>query len=207
MRFFTPPPVFDATAPVTQAVGDAAAVGTAITVPHRDHKHGMPATYTPAAHGSTHPAAGSDAAFPGCSAVTNAPQTINSTTSTAVAFAAEQWDDAAFHDNVTNNSRMTIPTTGRYVVIANIIWDAQTLGVVTELVMFITVNGSELAGSRVVVPPTTSFAALAQGMCITKELNLNATDYVEVKVYHDKTAAGTLTIGTSLASTFSIRRT
>jgi len=34
---------FDATAPVTQAFGDAAAVGTAGTAARRDHKHGMPA--------------------------------------------------------------------------------------------------------------------------------------------------------------------
>ncbi len=33
---------FDATAPTTQAVGDAAAVGTATTAPHRDHKHAWP---------------------------------------------------------------------------------------------------------------------------------------------------------------------
>lgn len=34
---------FDATAPVTQAYSDVAAVGTAAVAARRDHKHGMPA--------------------------------------------------------------------------------------------------------------------------------------------------------------------
>ncbi len=37
---------FDATAPTTQAFGDAAAVGTAAVAARRDHKHAMPATPT-----------------------------------------------------------------------------------------------------------------------------------------------------------------
>ncbi len=36
-------PVHDSTAPVTQAFGDAASAGTALTAAHRDHRHGMPA--------------------------------------------------------------------------------------------------------------------------------------------------------------------
>ena len=35
---------FDATAPSTQALGDSAVVGTAVTAAHRDHKHAMPST-------------------------------------------------------------------------------------------------------------------------------------------------------------------
>lgn len=35
--------IHDGTAPVTQAIGDAAAAGTSLLAAHRDHKHGMPA--------------------------------------------------------------------------------------------------------------------------------------------------------------------
>lgn len=38
--------VFDATVPVTQALGDAAATGSAVAAARRDHKHGMPALST-----------------------------------------------------------------------------------------------------------------------------------------------------------------
>ena len=37
-------PIFDATAPVTQAFSDAAAVGSAGVAARRDHRHGMPAS-------------------------------------------------------------------------------------------------------------------------------------------------------------------
>lgn len=40
---------FDATAPTTQAMGDAAATGSAAKAAHRDHLHGMPALGTTAA--------------------------------------------------------------------------------------------------------------------------------------------------------------
>jgi hypothetical protein len=44
---------FDSTAPVTQAMGDSAATGSAGKAARRDHKHGMPAYATPAiAHGT-----------------------------------------------------------------------------------------------------------------------------------------------------------
>jgi hypothetical protein len=39
-------PIFDTTAPVTQAFSDSAAVGTAAFAARRDHKHGMPAAST-----------------------------------------------------------------------------------------------------------------------------------------------------------------
>jgi hypothetical protein len=40
--------LFDATSPSTQAMGDAAVVGTAMTAARRDHKHAMPAAYVEA---------------------------------------------------------------------------------------------------------------------------------------------------------------
>ncbi len=43
---------FDATAPVTQAIGDSAAVGSAAFAARRDHKHGMPAFGSPVAVGA-----------------------------------------------------------------------------------------------------------------------------------------------------------
>ena len=45
---FTNKPIFDATAPSTQALGDAASAGTSVIAAHRDHKHAMPAAATAA---------------------------------------------------------------------------------------------------------------------------------------------------------------
>jgi hypothetical protein len=43
---YTNKALFDATAPSTQAYGDAAAVGSAVVAAKRDHKHAMPAAYS-----------------------------------------------------------------------------------------------------------------------------------------------------------------
>jgi hypothetical protein len=53
-------PVHDATAPSTQALGDAAAAGTALTAAHRDHKHAMPAATITDVVNDTTPQLGGD---------------------------------------------------------------------------------------------------------------------------------------------------
>lgn len=55
-------PIFDATAPVTQAFSDAPAVGTAAFAARRDHKHGMPAASAGAVTLITDTLLGSDTA-------------------------------------------------------------------------------------------------------------------------------------------------
>jgi hypothetical protein len=50
--------LFDATAPSTQAFGDAAAVGTAVVAARRDHKHATPAAPTPVSIGAATAAQG-----------------------------------------------------------------------------------------------------------------------------------------------------
>ena len=56
--------------------------------------------------------------FVGCRVYANADKTISNSTVTVVDFAAESFDTDSFHDNVTNNSRITIPTGkgGKYLV-------------------------------------------------------------------------------------------
>ena len=93
--------LFDATDPSTQAHGDAAAVGAASVAARRDHKHAMPA-------------AGSDIS----ARVTDASaQTISDNTSTAVNFDQEDFDTDGMHDNVTNNTRLTAKTAGKYIIV------------------------------------------------------------------------------------------
>jgi hypothetical protein len=56
--------------------------------------------------------------FVGCRVYANADKTISNSTVTVDDFAAEDFDTNSFHDNVTNNSRITIPTgkSGKYLV-------------------------------------------------------------------------------------------
>ena len=53
--------------------------------------------------------------FSGCRVYQSVLQTIN-TTATVVNFGAELFDTNSYHDNATNNSRITIPTSGYYTV-------------------------------------------------------------------------------------------
>ena len=62
----------------------------------------------------------------GAKAKATTDQTIGDDTWTAVALDLEDFDDAAYHDTVTNNSRMTIPSgyDGRYLLVGHVHWSA-----------------------------------------------------------------------------------
>jgi hypothetical protein len=63
--------------------------------------------------------------FVGCRAYFTAAQTIATATSTAVAWTAENFDTDGFHDNVTNNTRFTIPSgkDGKYSITYHVLLD------------------------------------------------------------------------------------
>ncbi len=67
------------------------------------------------------PASGTPA-FVGCSLKFGADQTLANATNLLVAFDQEYFDTNTFHDNSTNNSRITIPSSygGKYLIAANI---------------------------------------------------------------------------------------
>src|SRR3990167_3602003 len=133
-------------------------------------------------------------------AVSNAAQTINSGTVTAVTLGAEDFDTDTLHSTVSNTSRLTATIAGYYMVTGGIVWDIQTLGTVTFLLTRLSKNGTVIDGSRSYFPPISSFSTNGQGQNVSSIVQLAATDYVEMEVFHDKTAAGTLTIGTTAPS-------
>ena len=67
---------------------------------------------------------------PSCSITTSASFNTTNGTYYIVPFGAEQWDTHSFHDNTTNNSRITIPTGlgGRYLMTYLIKWGASATG-------------------------------------------------------------------------------
>lgn len=67
---------------------------------------------------------------PSCGIKTSASFNTTSGTYYTVAFGGEQWDTHGFHDNTTNNSRITIPTGlgGRYLMICLVNWAASATG-------------------------------------------------------------------------------
>lgn len=130
-------------------------------------------------------------AFVGCS-LTAGSQTISNDVRTAIAFTSEAYDTDGFHDNVTNNSRITIPTGqgGKYLFTFSMHWT--TGSGIRDLQLY--KNGS------VIITPSAAIAAQAGSEVAlngTYVLNLVATDYIEVFGY---TAGGGTE--TTIASTF-----
>lgn len=76
----------------------------------------------------SHPEAGAAAAFSGARVYLGSNQSISNNTSTGVAFDNEVSDTNAFHDNATNNTRLTIPSDGNYIIGATVLFDVNTTG-------------------------------------------------------------------------------
>ena len=127
--------------------------------------------------------------FVGVRAYKDANQSIADSTTTAVTYAAENFDTNSFHDNVTNNSRFTVPSGqgGYYLCIAQNAYANVAATGSREVVL--RKNGStqmtqtSIAGANI---------ARACMVYVVDVLNLAASDYVEVLAY--QTSGGSLNL-------------
>lgn len=129
---------------------------------------------------------------------TGTPQTVTNGAQPSVAFDLEHYDTHDFHDNVTGNSRFTIPTGlgGKYRLAARLEWSANASGVRDLDFM---VNGSTRYGGDT----RAGFATYTSVSFSTVDLVLAAGDYVETRGYQD--SGSTLTLVAGVAGTrFSI---
>jgi len=122
---------------------------------------------------------------------TRASGTVNITdsTTTAVAFTAEDYDTDSYHDNSTNNTRFTVPSGlgGLYYIEGSVKWTAQT-GATGGALVFLRLNGTSNLARQVMFP-----APINDTMTVRTFHPLAATDYVELCVWHS--SSGTKTIG------------
>lgn len=121
---------------------------------------------------------------------TRASGTVNITdsTTTAVAFTAEDTDTDGYHDNSTNNTRFTVPSGlgGVYYVEGSIKWTAQA-GATGGALVFIRKNGTDNLARHVRYP-----ASINDTLTVQTYVPLVATDYLELCVWHS--SSGTKTI-------------
>jgi hypothetical protein len=139
--------------------------------------------------------------FTGCRVFASSAQTISNATDTKIAFDNESYDTDAFHSNVTNNTRITIPAglSGYYRVTANLGFLANTTG---RRIMAIAFNGGGNI-SQIEFSPAGSNVEPAAS--ITDTYFLNVADYLEINVY--QTSGGNLnTSGSSIRDYFQIER-
>jgi hypothetical protein len=118
--------------------------------------------------------------MPGCIVARTSAQTITTATDTAIQFnASDQRDTDAYHDTVTNNTRMTVPSTlgGWYWAGGAAVFSANSTG---NRGIGIKLNGATVKAYQ--LWPTAS-GGPDTWMQIAIPIQLVATDYVEVIVY------------------------
>lgn len=117
-----------------------------------------------------------------CRAYTAAATSIANNTGTILALTAEELDTNAFHDDTTNNSRITIPTGlgGTYRVSATVIFTPAAAG---RRVLKIIKNGNTNAIARGEV--LANSASYATPVTASALVQLSAGDYLELQVVQD----------------------
>lgn len=117
-------------------------------------------------------------------AVRTSAQTINDATATAMQFdAADEFDTDVMHDTVTNNSRITIQTTGVYIVIGRAVYSAASDAFQS---IAIRLNGSTTLTT--VSHPTAGGGGSGTEYNCSVAYAFTAGDYVELVCYQDNTA-------------------
>ncbi len=111
-------------------------------------------------------------------------QTINNGTWTTVAFGNEVFDTNSFHDNTTNNSRITIPSGkgGKYLITIQTFWANNATG---SRDARIALNGSDVDTPQTGYTPNSNNNAFAS----TNVISLTAGDYIELRVRQDSGGA------------------
>jgi hypothetical protein len=108
-------------------------------------------------------------------------QTISNGVATTLTWDSEKFDDSNMHSNTTNNSRLTAPVTGKYLVGATAIW--AEVGNTNGRFIGIMKNGSTwYAGNEHQVPATGS--QFHDGISTATMVDMTAGDYVEARVEH-----------------------
>ena len=97
-------------------------------------------------------------------------QVITTGTATAITWNDEVYDSDSYHSNTVNNSRLTIPKGGTYLVAGNITIDST----VTQWIVYINVNGV----NRVSINPPASVGKLHFAAPVV----VTANQYIEIEV-------------------------
>lgn len=130
---------------------------------------------------------------PRCVAYHNTTQSINDSTWTTANFNSEDLDVGTMHDTVTNNSRVTIPTSGAglYLVTAIIAFDANATGIRAARMIKNGVTATQL--QQVGMANGGASNSVTGTLCCL--LSLAAADYIEVQAYQN--SGGALNIGST----------
>lgn len=131
--------------------------------------------------------------FSGAKVKLTTTQAIPNATTIVVAFDAEVFDTESYHDNATNNSRLTVPRTGYYTFTINLNWASWTTG--GRMICNIKKNGSVLQE----LWDTALSGSGEPSLTLTYTTNATANDYFQIDVYQDTGGGKTIDGTTSFA--------
>jgi hypothetical protein len=181
---------------------DAAARTAAVTSPQEGNMSYLKDTNSVQYYsGSAWTAVAAANTLTGVGVTKSATQSIATATYTAVTWDQEGWDTDSYHDNVTNNSRITIPSGkgGKYLVTTNITYAAAGGG--GYRLVNIYKNGAGTGDNS--FTPSASFNTT---VIVSKVFDLAVADYIQVYTAQD--SGGALNVqassshGTSLQVTY-----
>jgi hypothetical protein len=104
----------------------------------------------------------------------NAAQTTATSVWLILAFNSERFDTDTIHDTVTNNSRLTCKTAGKYMINSNVEWAGNATGARS---MTLRLNGA----TDIAFDDVTPVAAVAFRQNLSTLYDLAVNDYVEVR--------------------------
>jgi len=111
-------------------------------------------------------------------------QNVNTATPTTVIFDSEMYDTDNIHDNITNNSRLTCRTAGKYLICACIHWSTKGGTGLGDYytVVYIDLNGGPPSVVRTHKPAGADFHA---DVSLATIYDLAVGDYLEMVVFQN----------------------
>lgn len=134
--------------------------------------------------------------FSGAQVYHSVNQSVSNATNTVVAFDSEAFDTDDYHDPVTNNSRLTVPIDGYYLLVASVHFATNSTGF---RALYFRVNGNAIS-QNVAHASVSGPVALN----LSKIALLAAGDYVDCLVYQNSGGALDLTKITDRSPYFEI---
>ena len=139
--------------------------------------------------------------IPACRATHTTNQSLTSGTFTTLALATESFDTDNIHDTVTNNSRLTCKTAGKYQITGIIQYDPNATGTRVAAIML---NGGAFIGYT----QAQAVATAGQGTVVTAATlyDLAVNDYVELQAYQNSGGALNASLANNYAPTLAMVR-
>ena len=136
-------------------------------------------------------AASSTPTFVGCRLIRTTDQVISNNTATKIQFNGETFDTDGFHDNSTNNTRITIPSGkgGKYLFVGNGWPDTGSASYTGRFYSDLMKNNAAINSTYT---ETTTSASSYETWTINAILDLSAGDYIEWRVFQSSTVSGNL---------------